>query len=220
MLKEPSIKQSPLRQSGYAQRWRAKAKADYNCGNRVGPETPEWDSDHQLGAQYHGGQNGRGRASGRLRTGQNPLASLPSRFTTAVAWPNASPWGPWSLNVLTIREEQFRALARADWERFEADMVRHLRSRFAHVIWDLDVLRLCQLVRDGAAEARALRLFDETDVRRYLEYVIQFGSRWYEKPEYGEVAAIITMVGEDGTERMTTVDLLMARKQGWNGDGE
>lgn len=109
--------------------------------------------------------------------------------------------------MLTIRKEQYDALAHADWMRFEDVTVAHLRAHRPDVRWLADEDFLRGLIRKGTRAAATYSVTDEMDVKRYLEYAVEFGVGWPSSDRFSSLTQLFEGQFLSGTEKMNEADM-------------
>jgi hypothetical protein len=77
--------------------------------------------------------------------------------------------------ILTIRKEQMAALEKNRFDQFRTKTGLHLRSRFPHHTREISDEELDRLIMEGVEEAGHYGIDDQNDVKRFLEYVVQYG---------------------------------------------
>jgi hypothetical protein len=77
--------------------------------------------------------------------------------------------------VLVIRQKQVEAFEAAMLQRFETEMVRHLRSTCPEHVGPMQDEDLLSFIRSGIDKAETFGITDATDVRRFLEFMARQG---------------------------------------------
>jgi hypothetical protein len=104
--------------------------------------------------------------------------------------------------MFTLRGEQMDAFRESMMRRFEKRAAEQLRSRFAAKLADTNDQELEELVRSGVVKARAYGVVGETDVSRYLEYMVEYGRDFDTSPDTAWAQPILTAPTTTGTEKM------------------
>jgi hypothetical protein len=103
---------------------------------------------------------------------------------------------------MIIRKEQMDVLSRFMLGQFENEMIVHLRSRFQSCSQMKDG-DLRTLVRGGVERAGQYEIVKEYDVRRYLEFMVEYGDD-FDRTEWA--AQILTNQSLSGTQKMDRID--------------
>jgi hypothetical protein len=104
--------------------------------------------------------------------------------------------------MLMIRAEQMDALRRDKLERFVLHMCDHLRARYPEQVQAFAEPALYEKVRQGLCDAETHRITDQGDIKRYLEYLVEYGDGYYKT---GPVRRILGME-ISGTDKMDLID--------------
>lgn len=107
--------------------------------------------------------------------------------------------------MLVIRTSQMARFAQHGKERFETRMIAHLFSCFSGLSETLTESQLRDLVRWGVDRAEERGLTDETDVERYLEFMMLYGPDFDSHPEYAWAAEILADAELSGEEKMDKI---------------
>jgi hypothetical protein len=94
--------------------------------------------------------------------------------------------------MLTIRDQQMRALAAARMTDFTRRMISHLTSAFPEWSRDLGPGELAAFVRHGVERAARYGFATELDVARYLHIMQALGDRFDESPGYRWAASLLS----------------------------
>jgi hypothetical protein len=107
--------------------------------------------------------------------------------------------------MLNIQPEQMAELGRYAHERYVQAMARHLRSTFPERTATLDHDTLCTAVRQGMQQAQAHRVLIEDDIRRFLEYLVIYGSPLDQRPNAPWIGEILRHPELDGTDKLDRI---------------
>jgi len=108
--------------------------------------------------------------------------------------------------MLTIREEQLRVLRTAMIDRFYTDMQRHLEQRFHGRISGMGNADLRDMIISGVQFCAEHGIRDVNDVRRFLEYLAQYGRDFGQSHDTGWAATILNEKHLSGTDKMDEID--------------
>ena len=103
---------------------------------------------------------------------------------------------------MVIRPQQMEKLSDYMYQRFVDRMVAYLRSRFAKETSNVTNDELRQTVKVGIDRAERHGVTDESDVRRYLEYVMSYGANFDES----DWAAPILNQSASGVAKMNELE--------------
>jgi len=103
---------------------------------------------------------------------------------------------------MLIRDEQIGAFDQPLKARFQQRMRTHLRSRFQVRLADMPDDQITAVIDQATRKARGYGITLEFDVRRFLEYVVEYG------PDFDTLdwAWPILVPKGEGTEKMNTLD--------------
>ena len=107
--------------------------------------------------------------------------------------------------MLLIRDSQIAALEEASFERFIGRMLPHLRERFPAPLTATTDADVCALLRQETLRAESFGVQDQNDIRRFLEYVVEYG-RGFGETAGTEWAGRILRGPGTGTDKMDRVD--------------
>ena len=106
------------------------------------------------------------------------------------------------LNISQAQMGQFGAYAR---ERFVVGMVRHLRQKFPDRAAGVSDDTLRALVHSGIRQAEAHDVVFEDDIRRFLEYLVIYGSPLDERPQAPWLGRILHRDDIDGAAKLDLI---------------
>lgn len=106
---------------------------------------------------------------------------------------------------MVIRSKHLDSLAAGMQTRFEKDLVEHLRERYGVRFATTTDASLIRLAKHGISQAAQYNIRVDYDVRRYVEYMAEFGPDFDVSPETPWAGRILTN-NETGTEKMDALD--------------
>ncbi|MEO8131539.1 MAG: hypothetical protein ABJF23_26090 [Bryobacteraceae bacterium] len=105
---------------------------------------------------------------------------------------------------MQIRIEQMEELSDSMLQQFEGKMETHLRSRFAGKLAGTSDADLQSHIHEGVTRARRHGVQAKNDIRRYLEYTVEYG------PDFDATcpwaASILEAKEMDGYKKMNSLD--------------
>jgi hypothetical protein len=104
---------------------------------------------------------------------------------------------------MQIRAEQMDAFSTSMLQQFENQMVAHLRTRFKAKLASTSDDDLHVRVSKGIASAQSHGVVAKYDIRRYLEYTVEYGPA-FDTTEWAK--PILTAKEVDGTKKMNNLD--------------
>jgi hypothetical protein len=110
--------------------------------------------------------------------------------------------------MLTIREEQMQALSGLVLEQYERRMVEHLRATFPDRTKNLQDDRIRAAVQSCVKNANDHGIVYEDDIRRFIEYVVIYGTALDARAETRWIGDILRRDDLDGTAKMDLIDSL------------
>src|SRR4051812_25743958 len=105
---------------------------------------------------------------------------------------------------MQIREKQMDAFADSMLQQFENKMVAHLRSRFAKQLAATSDGELKAKVHKGIERAESYGVTAKYDVRRYLEYTVEYGPEFDTATQWA--GPILKAKGLSGDKKMNNLD--------------
>ncbi len=108
--------------------------------------------------------------------------------------------------MLMIRDEQMEVLSKYMLKQFEDRMVSHLKKNFANETRGTSDLVLRKTMRISIDKAAKYNVTDETDVKRYLEYVVRYGLDFDTNQNLIWATKILCEGNMTGTEKMNQLD--------------
>ncbi len=108
--------------------------------------------------------------------------------------------------MLTIREEQMDILSAYTREQFEWRMVEHLRAKFPDRTKDLANEKIRIVVQSSIKKAENYSIEYEDDIRRFLEYLVIYGTRLDVREETQWIGDILRRNDLSGTAKMNLID--------------
>ena len=85
-------------------------------------------------------------------------------------------------------------------------IAEHLQERFPGIIAEQDEITLRGLIHHGLAKAETYSITDEYDVRRYVEYMILYGTAFDTDPQMLWVRKFLCDTDLTGREKMDRID--------------
>jgi hypothetical protein len=105
---------------------------------------------------------------------------------------------------MQIREKQMEAFADSMLQQFESQMAAHLRSRFPKKLAGTNDGQLQARVHQGIDQAESYGVTAKYDIRRYLEYTVEYG------PDFDTftpwAGPILKAKGVSGNKKMNNLD--------------
>jgi len=108
--------------------------------------------------------------------------------------------------MLIIRKEQIEVLRKHLLKKFLHRMEKHLEKRYPTQTTAMEREKLCQLIDEGVDGAKGYDITDENDVKRYLEYLVQYGSDFGRSHETTWASQFLTNKKLSGTIKMNEID--------------
>ncbi len=107
--------------------------------------------------------------------------------------------------MLIIRKEQIEILGKYMEEQFVECAVRFIGSAFAHELQGYQDHNLHSMVREGISKAREYGIEYKDDVMRFLEFMIKYGSTFFDDKGLSEVREILNK-DIDGTAKIILLE--------------
>ena len=107
---------------------------------------------------------------------------------------------------LVVRREQMQAFEQALLTKYVNQMAARLRARFPVETSKLEPAELDTMIRDGIVAAARHGVKDESDVARYLEFVVTYGPRFDVDEKTAWAGAILRRTDLSGTGKMNALD--------------
>jgi len=104
--------------------------------------------------------------------------------------------------MLVLRNEQIEALRESMRDAFAARVAADLRRQYSDKLRETSDPELRRLVRDAMEQSKLYGVASEADVRRYVEYAVEFGSD-FDQSAWARPVLIGTGTG---TEKMDELD--------------
>jgi len=108
--------------------------------------------------------------------------------------------------MLVIRDEQIKALDESMLRSFRNRMVSHLRTACPEETSDMSDEELRALIQRGIDKAESYEIFEDDDVRRFLEYMLILKPDFDQDSSFPEIQEILNDEEMDGTEKMDEID--------------
>ena len=107
--------------------------------------------------------------------------------------------------MLTIRPDQLQTLSELMLKQFEDRMVTHLRAMYPDATQAKPEAELRRLIQEGIVRARGYQVKTENNVRRYLECMVSYGTRFDSGPETAWAGKILRDAKLTGTQKMDRI---------------
>lgn len=108
--------------------------------------------------------------------------------------------------MLVIRKGQMEVFSRYMRTQFEERMVVHLKTTFPEQIQSMSELDLRNVVQTNIDNAAKYDVIGESDVQRYLEYVVCYGPDFDTHPKTSWAGQILHDKDLAGTEKMNQIE--------------
>ena len=108
--------------------------------------------------------------------------------------------------MLVIRDDQIEAFDESMLRNFKNRMVSHLRTACPQETSDMSEEELRALIQGGIDKAESYEIFEDDDVRRFLEYMLILNPDFDQDSSFPEIQEILNDEEMDGTEKMDEVD--------------
>lgn len=108
--------------------------------------------------------------------------------------------------MLTIRKEQMEAFSAAMSRRFEQRMLEHIRDIFADRTKPVSDEKIRIFIQDSITRAERYTIEYEDDIRRFIEYLVIYGTQFDTKPETRWAGEILQRTDLSGTAKMDMID--------------
>jgi glucose-6-phosphate 1-dehydrogenase len=108
--------------------------------------------------------------------------------------------------MLVIRDEQIKALDESMLRSFKNRMVSYLREACPKEALNMSDEELRSLIQGGIDKAESYGIFEDEDVRRFLEYMLILNPDFDQDSSFPEIQEILNDEEMDGTEKMDEVD--------------
>ena len=107
---------------------------------------------------------------------------------------------------MVIRESQMEVMSDSMMRGFEQRMLANLRSRFTSKLAKTSDADIVKLIRKGVDDSRVYGVVAESDVRRYLEYMVEYSPDFDRNPNTPWAQRILTTPGALGWKKMNDLD--------------
>ena len=108
--------------------------------------------------------------------------------------------------MLVIRDDQIEAFDESMLRNFKNRMVSHLREACPEETSDMSEEELRALIQGGIDKAESYEIFEDDDVRRFLEYMLILNPDFDQDSSFPEIQEILNDEEMDGTEKMDEID--------------
>src|SRR5581483_6442579 len=115
--------------------------------------------------------------------------------------------------MLTIRDEQMKAIGEAMQRRFEVRMMRHLRKAYATSVDSWSDERLFSLIRQAMRDSAEYGIVSERDVARFAGYCVTYGPGFHRPARWAaDILGTPKINGTQKMDRLDAYDIFAARK--------
>lgn len=108
--------------------------------------------------------------------------------------------------MLVIRDDQIEAFDESMLRSFKNRMVSHLRTACPKETSGISDEELRALIQEGIDKAESYEIFEDNDVRRFLEYMSILNPDFDQNSSFPEILEILNHEEMDGTEKMDEID--------------
>ena len=108
--------------------------------------------------------------------------------------------------MLIIRKEQMDALGAHMRARFESRMIEHIRNNFPDRTNNVSNEDIRTVMQYGTKKAEYYGIEYEGDIRRFIEYLVIYGTQLDAKEETRWMVDILRRDDLDGTSKMDSID--------------
>lgn len=108
--------------------------------------------------------------------------------------------------MFVIRKEQMNVFSQYMLNRFFDNMQRHLNKRYPEQTKKLGNNQLRELIVAGTEKAKEYDITDENDVKRFLEYLVEYGQNFGKSPETIWASQFLHDKELSGTMKMNEID--------------
>lgn len=108
--------------------------------------------------------------------------------------------------MLIIKDQQLEAWHQYMVMLYIDSMVQHLKKRYPEQTSKIGDEHFRNLIFEGIEEAKLFNITDENDVKRYLEYLIEYGQDFGKSYETRWAGQFLNREGLSGTAKMDEID--------------
>jgi hypothetical protein len=108
--------------------------------------------------------------------------------------------------MLTIRKEQVKVLEGGMARQFELKMMEHLRNKFPSETDKKEDDELVAQIRQGVKSSGKYEISAESEVARYIEYMMMYGLSFDTDPKCDWAGKILNTDGISGAEKLDRID--------------
>jgi len=90
--------------------------------------------------------------------------------------------------------------------RFEQRMLEHIKNTFPERIKQVSDEKIRTVIQDSIKKSESYAIEYEDDIRRFIEYLIIYGTQLDSKPETRWIAAVLQRTDLTGTAKMDMID--------------
>lgn len=110
--------------------------------------------------------------------------------------------------MLSICKKQMEIFSNTMLKRFEYRLLEHLRERFPEQTKDLPDEKILFVVQTGMKKAETFGIIYEDDIRRFIEYLVIYGTRLDIREDFQWIGDILHRDDLNGTAKMDRIDTL------------
>jgi glucose-6-phosphate 1-dehydrogenase len=114
--------------------------------------------------------------------------------------------------MLVIRDEQIEAFDESMLRSFKNRMLLHLRTACPEESLNMSDEELRTLIQGGIDKAESYQIFEDNDMRRFLEYMLILSPDFDQDSSFPEIQEILNHEEMDGTEKMDEIDFYYNNK--------
>jgi len=114
--------------------------------------------------------------------------------------------------MLVIRDDQIQAFDESMLRSFKNRMFSHLRKVCPEETSNMSEEELRSLIQGGIVKAESYEIFEDDDVRRFLEYTLILKPDFDQDSSFPEIQEILNDEEMDGTEKMDEIDFYYNNK--------
>ncbi len=108
--------------------------------------------------------------------------------------------------MLVIRDDQIEAFDESMLRSFKNRMFSHLREACPEETSRMSDGELRALIQGGIDKAESYEIFEDNDLRRFLEYMLILNPDFDQDSSFPEIQEILNHEEMDGTEKMDEID--------------
>lgn len=115
--------------------------------------------------------------------------------------------------MFQITRDQISLFERAQWQRFENEVIARLRQNFEPVLraFQLDDVKLRDVIHLGVQRAEKYNILSEYDVTRFIEYIFEYGGHFESLPWVQTVFDAQDLTGGEKMDRLDAFSAFILR---------